>query len=65
MGFEILTKEEAASRAKISPRFLHKQIKDGIGPATFQLGRRVLVRSGALQAWLEKRSTSSHSAEAA
>lgn len=53
MSFEVLTKDEAAGRARISRRFLDKQIKAGIGPAVFHIGKRALVRSDALQAWLE------------
>ena len=48
-----LTKDEAAGRARISRRFLDKQIALGRGPAVFHTGTRALVRSDALQAWLE------------
>lgn len=48
MGFEMLTKNEAASRARISRRFLDKRIQAGDGPEVLHIGRRVLVRSDAL-----------------
>ena len=57
MSFEVLTKDEAAGRARISRRFLDKQIKAGTGPAVFHIGTRALVRSDALQAWLESLTT--------
>ena len=53
MDFEVLTKDEAANRTRISRRFLDKQIKAGTGSAVFHIGKRALVRSDALQAWLE------------
>ena len=53
MGFEVLTKEEAARKARISPRYMHILIKDGRGPALTHIGRRVVIRTDALQAWLE------------
>ena len=54
MSFEVLTKDEVASRARISRRFLDKRIKAGEGPDVLHIGRRALVRSDALQAWLER-----------
>lgn len=54
MSFEVLTKDEAASRARISRRFLDKRIKAGNGPAVTRIGARSLVRSDELQAWLER-----------
>ncbi len=59
MGFDILTKDEAAGRARISRRYLDKRIKAGDGPEVLHIGRRTLVRSDALQAWLERLSASS------
>ena len=53
MPFEVLTKDEAASRVRISRRYLDQRIKAGTGPAVLHIGRRALVRSDALQAWLE------------
>jgi len=54
MDFEVLTKDEAASCARITRRFLDKRIKAGEGPDVLHIGRRALVRSDALQAWLER-----------
>jgi len=60
MSFEVLTKDEAASRARISRRYLDKRIKAGDGPDVFHIGRRALVRSDALQAWLERLTVQQH-----
>ncbi len=54
MSFDILTKDEAASRARISRRYLDKRIAAGTGPEVLHIGRRALVRSDVLQAWLER-----------
>ncbi len=53
MGFELLTKDEVAARVHISRRYLERRIASGTGPETLQVGRRVLVRSDAFQAWIE------------
>jgi len=53
MDFEILTTNEAAAMARITPRFLQKKIRAGEGPVLTRIGRRVLVRSDLLQDWLE------------
>ncbi len=60
MDFEVLTKNEAASRARITRRFLDKRIKAGEGPDVLHIGRRALVRSDALQAWLERLTVQQH-----
>ncbi len=60
MSFEVLTKDEVASRARISRRFLDKRIKAGEGPDVLHIGRRALVRSDALQAWLERLTVQQH-----
>lgn len=60
MDFEVLTKDEAASRARITRRFLDKRIKAGEGPEVLHIGRRALVRSDALQAWLERLTAQQH-----
>jgi hypothetical protein len=52
MVFEILTKNEAAQRARISRRQLDYQIKAGVGPAVTRIGGAVRVRSDQLEAWL-------------
>lgn len=54
MPFEVLTKDEAAERARISRRQLDYQIKAGAGPAVTRIGGSVRVRSDELQAWLER-----------
>ncbi len=53
MSFQMFTRKEAAEQARISPRFLDMQIKAGCGPDVTRIGRRVLVRSDAFQAWIE------------
>ncbi len=52
MPFEVLTKAEAAERARISPRQLDYQIKAGVGPAVTRIGGAVRIRDDELQAWL-------------
>lgn len=64
MPFEVLTKDEAAERARISRCHLDYQIKAGTGPAITQIGCCVRVRSDALQAWLERCTVSSPSRSA-
>ncbi len=54
MPFEVLTKSEAAERARISRRQLDYQIRAGAGPAVTRIGGAVRVRSDELQAWLER-----------
>ena len=54
MPFEVLTKDEAAERARISRRHLDYQIKAGTGPAVTQIGGAVRIRDDELQAWLER-----------
>ena len=60
VAFEILTKREAAERAKISRTMLNKQIRAGNGPAVTVIGRAVRVRSDALQTWLERCTVPQH-----
>lgn len=54
MPFQILTKTEAAERAKISRRQLDCQIRAGRGPAVTKIGGSVRVRSDVLEEWLER-----------
>ncbi len=54
MNFDILTKDEAAERARISRRQLEYQIKAGKGPAVTRIGGSVRVRSDELDAWLKR-----------
>ena len=53
MDFEVLTKTEAADRARISPKLLNRHIKAGTGPALLRIGACVRIRSDSLQQWLE------------
>ena len=64
MSFQVFTRKEAAEQARISPRFLDKQIKAGCGPDVIRIGRRVLVRSDAFQAWLDGLTAQSRRKEA-
>ncbi len=50
----MLTRFEAATKARISVRYLRKQIANGVGPAVTKIGARVLIRSDELQAWLKR-----------
>jgi hypothetical protein len=50
MDFELLTKDEAAEKTRITRRYLDMRIAAGTGPEVVHIGRRVLVRSDALQA---------------
>ncbi len=54
MAFGILTKDEAAERARISRRQLDYRIKAGAGPAVTRIGGAVRIRDDELQAWLER-----------
>lgn len=65
MGFDVLTKQEAARRARIPARYLRLLIKDGKGPAVTHIGHRVLIRTDALRAWLESCTAVTHSAVSA
>ncbi len=65
MPFEVLTKKEAAERARISRRHLNYQIKAGTGPAITRIGCAVRVRSNALENWLERCTVSSPSSRSA
>ena len=56
MPFKVLTKKEAALRARCSPRYLDLRIKAGDLPAT-RLGRKVVIRSDCLAAWLRRCTT--------
>jgi excisionase family DNA binding protein len=62
MTFDILTKDEAAERARISRRQLETQIRAGKGPAVTLMGGAQRVRSDELEAWL-KRCTKSPAAD--
>ena len=63
--FDVLTKEEAADRARISRWMLDKQIRAGTGPAVTRIGGSVRIRDDELQAWLERCTAPSSSHPAA
>ncbi len=52
MAFECYTIDQAAAVANISPRTLKRRLANRSGPAVTKIGRRVVVRSDMLQAWL-------------
>jgi len=54
MTFECYTIDQAAAAANISSRTLMRQLANRSGPAVTKIGRRVVVRSDMLQAWLER-----------
>ncbi len=60
MNVELLTANEVAKQARISRRTLDKRIKAGTGPAVLRMGCKVLVRSDALEAWLERLTVQQH-----
>jgi hypothetical protein len=50
----ILTKPEAAAKARIHLRSLERRIEDGSGPRLTRIGRRVLIREDHLAEWLDR-----------
>lgn len=54
MGFEVLTKDEAASKARITRKALERRIRLGEGPAVVRIGGQVRVRSDELENWLRR-----------
>lgn len=55
--FECYTIDQAAAAANISSRTLKRRRANRSGPAVTKIGRRVVVRSDKLQAWLERCTT--------
>lgn len=51
----LLTLDEAADRLRVSRRHLATLRASGDGPPVIPIGRRRLIRAGALQAWLAER----------
>jgi len=51
---ELLTKSEAAKRARITERTLDRHIAAGSGPILVRIGRRVLVRADDMRAWIDQ-----------
>jgi excisionase family DNA binding protein len=54
----LLTIAEAAGAARISQGHLQALLQRSEGPAIIRLGRRVIIRREALQAWLISREAS-------
>jgi excisionase family DNA binding protein len=54
MSFSVLTRDEAARLARISPRHLDRLIATDAGPTVTRLGRRVLLPADAFHEWVMK-----------
>ena len=54
MDCQLLNLDEAASKARITRRYLNVLIAAGTGPQVVPLGRRRMVRADDFQAWLDK-----------
>jgi excisionase family DNA binding protein len=50
---ELLTKREAATRARITERTLDRHIAAGSGPTLVRIGRRVLIRAEDIRNWID------------
>lgn len=53
----LLTLAEAAEAARISRRYLQALLQRCEGPPVIRLGRRLIIRREALQAWLVSKET--------
>jgi hypothetical protein len=49
----VLTKAEAAAKARIHVRSLERRLENGTGPRVTRIGRRVLIREDHLAEWLD------------
>jgi excisionase family DNA binding protein len=49
----LLTKDEAAERARLKPRTLMALVRSGRGPAITKLGGKTLFQKSALNIWIE------------
>ena len=49
----LLTKREAAARARVSERTFERILANGTGPAATRIGSRVLIREDYLADWLD------------
>jgi excisionase family DNA binding protein len=49
----LLTKREAANRARVSERTFERVLATGTGPAVTRIGSRVLIRVDHFLAWIE------------
>ncbi len=54
MSFAVLTRNEAAAIARISPRHLDRLIAAETGPPATRIGRRVLLPADSFHAWFLK-----------
>ena len=54
MAPSLLTKREAAARARLHVGTLNVLIRDGRGPALTVLGGKALVREDSLAQWIEQ-----------
>jgi len=50
----LLTKREAATRARITERTLDRHIAAGCGPILTRIGARVLIRAEHISEWIDK-----------
>ncbi|WP_393958821.1 helix-turn-helix domain-containing protein [Methylorubrum sp. POS3] len=62
VAHDLLTLAEAAEATRISRRHLQALLQLDEGPPVIRLGRRLIIRREALQAWLVSRETSHASA---
>ena len=51
---QLLTRSEAARKARISPTTLGKLIRSDRGPTVTRIGRRLFVRSEHLVSWIDR-----------
>jgi excisionase family DNA binding protein len=54
MGFDILTIDEAAERARVSRRQLNYRLAKGQGPTLTLIGGARRIRSDMLEEWLKR-----------
>ena len=54
MGFEVLTLNEAAERARVSRRQLNYRLAAGDGPALTMIGGARRIRSDILENWVDR-----------
>jgi predicted DNA-binding transcriptional regulator AlpA len=50
----LLTKREAAARARVSERTFDRVLASGTGPAITRIGARVLIREDHMGAWIDR-----------
>lgn len=51
---DLLTRAEAAERARVSSATLSRYVANGRGPTVTRIGRKVLFRADHLNAWLDR-----------